>query len=336
MSKWLMIIFFVLITGNSLFAQQNNLEIKGSGNNLFVEHVVLPKESFYSIGRMYNVNPKELASFNHLKLQSGLGIGDNLKIPLTKNNFLQTGKAANTEALVPVYHKVESGETLYRLGVNYNKVALASLKKWNHLQSDAVSVGTAMIVGYLKVDKQSSLAKGKTTVSNEVAVVPQAEEKPAEKAPETIAHPDPSAKDKELPKTEKTETTVTQPEAAKTSATTVSTGSKADFSGGYFKNLYDQQTASKSAISKSGSAGVFKSTSGWQDGKYYCFNNEATPGTVLKITNNATGKSVYAKVLDAIPDIKQNAGLALIISNAAADELGSGENKFDCVWSYAK
>jgi hypothetical protein len=45
---------------------------------------------------------------------------------------------------------------------------------------------------------------------------------------------------------------------------------------------------------------------------------------------------VYAKVLDAIPDIKQNSGLAIVISNAAAEELGAGENKFDCVVSYAK
>jgi len=337
MSKWLMIVFFTFITSNFLFAQQNNLEIKGTGNNLSVEHIVSPKESFYSIGRMYNVNPKELASFNHLKLQSGLGIGDHLKIPLDKNNFLQTGNAAEGEVLIPVYHTVQSGETLYRLGVNYNKVALASLKQWNHLQSDAVNVGTPMIVGYLKVDKaQSSLANAQTNVSNEVAVTPQKEEKPVEKTPEVIAQSAPEQKDPEPVKPEKTETTITQPEPAKTTVTTINTKGNINFSGGYFKNLYDQQTANKSAVSKSGNAGVFKSTSGWQDGKYYCFNNDAAPGTVLKVTDNATGKSVYAKVLDAIPDIKQNAGLSIVISNAASEELGVGENKFDCSINYAK
>ena len=337
MSKWMMIIFFTFITGNFLFAQQNNLEIKGTGNNIFVEHTVLPKESFYSIGRMFNVNPKELASFNHLKLQSGLGIGDILKIPLNKNNFVQTGKATNTEALIPVYHTVESGETLYRLGVNYNKVPLASLKKWNHLQSDAVTVGTPMIVGYLKVNKsQSSLADGKTNVSNEVAVTSPTEEKPAEKATETIAHPAPTEQEPEDVKTDKPQATVSQPEPATTVTNSETTKISGSLSGGYFKNLYNQQTTEKPAVSKTGSAGVFKSTSGWQDGKYYCFNNEAAPGTVIKVTDNATGKSVYAKVLDAIPDIKQNSGLAVIISNAAAQELGVGENKFDCSFSYAK
>ncbi|HEY9362546.1 MAG TPA: hypothetical protein VIQ00_04745, partial [Chitinophagaceae bacterium] len=67
-----------------------------------------------------------------------------------------------------------------------------------------------------------------------------------------------------------------------------------------------------------------------------CFNNEAAPGTILKVTDNATGKSVYAKVLDAIPDIKQNEGLALVLSNAAAEELGSGESTFECALSFVK
>jgi hypothetical protein len=180
------------------------------------------------------------------------------------------------------------------------------------------------------------LANGKTNVSNEVAVTSPIEEKPAEKATETIARPAPSDKEQEAIKTEKPEATVSQPAPVTTVTGSETTKISGNLSGGYFKNLYNQQTTEKPAISKTGSAGVFKSTSGWQDGKYYCFNNEAAPGTVIKVTDNATGKSVYAKVLDEIPDIKQNSGLAVIISNAAAQELGIGENKFDCSFSYAK
>ena len=337
MSKWLMIIFFTFITSNFLYAQQNNLEIQGTGNDLYIEHTVSAKESFYSIGRMFNVNPKELASFNHLKLTSGLNIGENLKIPLDKSNFLQEGKATNKEALIPVYHIVSPAETLYRLGVNYNKVPLASLKKWNHLQSDAVSVGVPMIVGYLKVDKAlSSLASAKTNVPNEVAIAPQKEEKPAAKTAEQTVTTAPSPVDSEPVKTEKNETSVSTPQEPKSTVTTVASQSNINFSGGYFKNLFMQQSANKASTADAGSAGVFKSTSGWQDGKYYCFNNEAAPGTILKVTNNATGKSVYAKVLDAIPGIKQNAGLVLVISNAAAEELGAKDAKFDCLITYAK
>ena len=83
-----------------------------------------------------------------------------------------------------------------------------------------------------------------------------------------------------------------------------------------------------------GTAGVFKSTSGWEDGKYYCLQNNAAQGAIVKITNPATGKSIYAKVLDVMPDLKQNNNLAIRISNAAADALGAGAANFECEINY--
>jgi hypothetical protein len=109
-----------------------------------------------------------------------------------------------------------------------------------------------------------------------------------------------------------------------------------DFKGGRFKSDFDQQVRNGASVSEAGEAGLFKSTSGWDDGKYYCLHNASTPGTIVKITNTNSGKTVYAKVLDQIPDIKQNAGLLVRISNAAAEELGAGDAKFDCTLSYSK
>ena len=337
MSKWYLAFIFTIITSNFLFAQQNNLEIKGTGANLSVTHTVVPKESFYSVARMYNVNPKEIAAYNQIQMVNGLKVGQDLKIPLGRNNFTQTGSKLKKEALIPVYHTIEPGETLYRLGVNYNKVSLASLKKWNHLQSDDVSVGTPMIVGYLKVDKAlSSLANIKTEPAAQVAIAPKKEEKPVEKKPEVVVNATPAEREPASAKTENVAKTTTQTNENKVAPITANTKSNIGSPGGYFKNLYNQQNENKTPADNNGSAGVFKSTSGWQDSKYYCFSNDATPGTILKVTNNATGKSVYAKVLDAIPDIKQNSGLSIVISNSAAEELGAGENKFDCMVSFAK
>ncbi|HSQ44940.1 MAG TPA: LysM peptidoglycan-binding domain-containing protein [Ginsengibacter sp.] len=329
MVKWVSIFLAIFFISNVSFAQKSGLVIEGTTPNLYLIHKVIPKENFYSIGRMYNVSAKELASYNNLQFQNGLSVGESLKIPLTENNFLQSGSAGSGEALIPVYHSVQPKEGLYRVSINFNKVPLTSLKKWNHMQSDAVSVGTPLIVGYLKVNKNESALANK-------AVRPDVAGNDSNPQPiPPVVNPDrlQPVKVPDADKQEKKE--VIQTEEPKVTVTTVNTKSNINFSGGFFKKLYDDQAGKKSPVSASGTAGTFKSTSGWQDGKYYCFNNDAPPGSVIKITDNATNKSVYAKVLDAIPDIKQNTGLTIIISNAAAEELGSGD-KFDCALSYVK
>lgn len=337
MSRWFMLFLFTVISANFLYAQQNNFEIKGSGINRYIEHTVSPKESFFSVGRMYNVSAKELAAFNRLKMEEGLKIGEVLRIPLNKTNFTQTGVRAKTEVNVPVYHTVEAGETLYRLGINYNKVSLASLKRWNHLRTNELVAGTPIIVGFLKVDKiQSSLANHRFEPATQVAEVPQEVIKHEENKQQETAKGSPEVKEIEPAKPENNAPSTTQSNENTITIAPVNTNSTNNRSGGYFINLYNRQNQNKSSVDKNGIAGVFKSTSGWQDGKYYCFNNDASAGTVLKITDNVTGKSVYAKVLDVIPDIKQNEGLSIVISNAAADALGAGDNKFDCVVSVGK
>jgi LysM repeat protein len=334
MSKWFIALFFTISANGFLFAQQS-LEIKGVSPNLYLEHIVAPKETFYSVARLYNSSPRELAAYNHLSLQSGLQIGQILKIFLDKNNFTQSGVKAKNEALIPVYHTIASGETLYRLGVNYNKVPLPSLKKWNHLSSDEVTVGTPMVVGYLKVDKtQSALAQQSVTPPAQVTTTQVKTETPSVKPTEVTAENTSAVKDP-APKTETPVTTTAVNDPVIGVAPVINKGNS-NPSEGYFKNLYDQQIANKTLVFQNGSAGVFKSTSGWQDGKYYCFYNDAAPGSILKIINSMTRESVYAKVLDAIPDIKQNVGLLVVISNAAANGLGVGEDKFPCTISYVK
>ncbi len=330
MIKWVSIFLVVFFIVNVSFAQKGKLIIEGTSPNLYLVHIVEPKENFYSIGRLYNVTAKDLASYNNLQFENGLSVGKSIKIPLTKNNFLQSGTKADGEALIPVYHPLQPKEGLYRTSINYNKVPLASIKKWNHLQSDDVSSGTPLIVGYLKVNKaESAFATKGVNAVTDVAVTKEPETKPIPVAP-VVAEPMPPVKKPDADQGKRDVAIVTAPQA--TEQKTIATGTSA---GGYFKKLYDDQVAAKPPVDATGSASIFKSTSGWQDGKYYCFNNDAPVGAIIKVTDTLTNKSVYAKVLDAIPDIKQNDGLTIIISNAAAEELGATD-KFDCTLSYVK
>jgi rare lipoprotein A (peptidoglycan hydrolase) len=221
-------------------------------------------------------------------------------------------------------------EGLYRVSMTYNKVPLDVLKKWNKLSGDAVSTGTKLIVGYLKVSKDQSPLASQAINNSSVVVTKTTEQKKTKttEPKEVITKTDDTKKVKEVPPP-------INPPKDNTPAQ-IKTSGTINFNGGKFKGLYNDQAKNKSTVIESGSAATFKTTSGWQDGKYYCFHNTATPGTIVKVTNNATGKSIYAKVLDAIPDIKQNSGLLLRLSNSAAEELGATDSKFDCQISYAK
>ncbi len=310
---------------NSSSAQDKLLVVEGTSTNLYITHTVAPKENYYSVGRMYNVSPKELAPYNDLTFEKGFSLGQVIKIPLGPNNFSQGDAPAENEVLVPVYHITKPKEGLYRVSVSYNKVPMDALKKWNRLSGDAVGAGTKLIVGFLKVSKEQSPLASQAMHINpaDFTVKKTDDKKPLVKKEEKITEPQP----KEI------KHVINEKPVDINSARTTGT---INFNGGKFKSHYNDQIKNRTLENEFGSAAIFKTTSGWQDGKYYCFHNTAEPGTIIKVTNNTNGKVVYAKVLDAIPDIKQNTGLLIRISNSAADELGVTDNKFDCSISYAK
>ncbi len=332
--------FFLLILlyiPSCLLAQNKVLKVEGSSPNLYLLHTIAAKENFYSIGRLYNVSPKDqLAPFNKLSLEKSLNPGQQLKIPLVTGNFLQSGKAAADESLIPIYYTVADKEGLYRISTNHNKVPIESIKQWNHLKGESLNTGSNLIIGYLKV-KTSLSALAENASNPPVVVAPIVDPiKPAKTGGEPVNGTEPLPPVKkpdpvpvvitptpEPPKTVK----VNQPLPSETMK-----GTGDNFNGGYFKSLYSETNL----VKETGTAAVFKSNSGHDDGKYYCLHNAAQPGTIIKITNNANGKTIFAKVLDMIPDIKQNNGLLIRISNAGADILGLTDGKFECSISYSK
>jgi LysM repeat protein len=297
-----------LITVLCAHAQSDELIVQGQTGGLYLEHAVVAKETWYSVGRMFNVDPKALATYNHLTFAKPLVIGQVMRVPLSAVNFSQDGKKMATESLVPVFHIVQEKEWLYRVSVNHNKVPIPVLEKWNHVTGDQVHAGLHLIVGYLKVKTSlSALAKGGVAPgAGAVPVVSDTVARPAPRPVSATAVPTP----------------VASPVASVSSPTP-------HFNGGRFKADF-----SDGGKSISGQAGTFKSSSGWQDGKYYALINNVAVGAIVKITDQATGKSVYAKVLGQLPEMKESAGLMIRLSNAAAAELGEGDGKFGVGVSY--
>jgi len=287
-------------------SQTGDLEIKNSDKGFYLEHKVIAKENFYSIGRLYNVHPRFIAAFNSLDMNKGLNLGQVLRIPLTDSNFSQRVNKGT-----PVYYRAGDKENLGRVGAA-NKVPVENLRSWNNLSGDNLSSGKKLIVGFLTSGELASLKETEIKTDKPVDVKEdESKVKKDEAKTNTIVKEE----------TKKTEPIYAQvKEEIKT----------ADIEEGFFKSFFNQQIKIKPVSrEETVTSGIFKTIYGWRDKKYFMLIDKVEPGTIVKITNPSNNKVVYAKVLYGMEGIRQNLGLDIRISNAAADALGiSDTDKF--------
>ena len=261
MKKLIRYICFVFALMITITVSAQEYIIKNEAGKLYLEHKVAAKEGLYGIGRNYNVHPADLAAYNSMDINKGLSLGQVLKVPLTENNFSQS-----TSTGTAVYYQVGVKEGLYRVGENAN-VPIENIKKWNKLTNENVSVGTKLIVGYMiSGDPTQAVAKAEekpvvpivpvVIVKEEKKVEPKVEPKKEIVKPEVV-------KVKEEVKQEAKAEYVKQ-ELIKTITNKIS-------GNGYFKNEFESQIKEQSQNKElTVTSSIFKTVSGWQDGKY-CF-----------------------------------------------------------------
>lgn len=103
---------------------------------LWSYHVVQPGDNTRSLAKAYQVPEDTLRSANNLT-DNQLAAGDLIRIPI----HFYLGD------LEPVIHRVEIGDTLYKIAHEYN-VTLAQLLEWNEIESmDMIEAGQSLIVG---------------------------------------------------------------------------------------------------------------------------------------------------------------------------------------------
>ncbi len=302
-------------------------------------HTVGPKETLFSIGREYQVHPRELAEFNNIPFETSLTIGQVLKIPSKKTmqpvstatavktevtsspnkekNSQFTAEKTNNVRYTPIYHIVKKQENLFQIRMQYNKVPMDSLKKWNNLSSDAVNEGMNLIVGYKKINDNNSVEKVTATEqdNNKKTNVPAKKEQDFFSKRASDFEKDNSISYEEDFQ-EKIKKTPSVPE-------------------GFFKTAFENQSSSKTSLKEEiGKLASFKSTSGWDDSKYYCLYNNAPAGVIVRITHVKNQKVIYAKVLDTMPDLEQNKGITIRLSRAGAEQLDATNDKFEVNIAY--
>lgn len=209
--------------------------------------------------------------------------------PIVKQGvWLPVGKQLLDEKCVDciaVFYTVHPKENLFSIGKMFGSQAAVVLQQINRLKNTKLSVGQQLVVGYLP--------KALFTV------------------PDTAAPP--------------VGISMTLPTSPIPPQTEVATILKEQWpeltytGNGFFAKEWQDALLTKQLV---GAVHLFKSASGWDDGKFYLLTDKVAIGAVVKVSLLGTNKYIIAKVLGGLPNIQQNKGLIGRVNSAAFAMLG--------------
>jgi LysM repeat protein/ABC-type branched-subunit amino acid transport system substrate-binding protein len=152
-------------------------------------HLVQPKETLYSLSKLYNVTIDELKAANGDLLKEGLKIGQNIKIPSSGNKQITTVTKPVEVEKVPVkespkvvapkvesptvetatsgYHIIEPKETKYGISKKYG-MTIAELERLNPQIANDFPIGLKLVVsGNVPAPATTVTTKPSIATSNE-------------------------------------------------------------------------------------------------------------------------------------------------------------------------
>ncbi len=366
---WIIFSFFTI----AVSAQDRLVVSSGIGTSLYVTKVIKNPQLLSSLAEQYNVPLMVISRLNNIDSKSNLFKGEEIKIPLSKDNFIQRNIIGKYQ---PVFHIFKAGDNLAKISFRYNKLNIDSIKHWNILPDDIVVDSKALIIGFISNTKSIYSSAGYQAIAYDTLPNPNVfdaakfgpKELKGEIRPVPIPVPQPPAvlpiAKNMIPVTDISANTNAGKEIGKavnpafnttSSLNTTPFGTRkplliaptlvqteGDFSyrprsndEGYFAHTYYQRIKDRAYQAITGDAAIFKTISGWNDRKFYVLINEIIPGTIVRITA-ANKKSICAKVLGPLSETKGAAGLAIRMNNAAAAALNIFDQRFIVTITYVE
>ena len=152
-------------------------------------HIVEPKETLFSIARIYNVSVQDLASINEQELRAGLRIGMKIILPNKKKTIDGNARIINAET---IFHVVEPKETKYSISKKYG-ISVAQLETQNPETVNALIIGTKLAINTKQInplsDKEElmvALAEKQVALEKTKAIVSENEKLKAEKSATSV------------------------------------------------------------------------------------------------------------------------------------------------------
>lgn len=275
----------------------DSVGVENQDGKKIILHKLDPKDSYYSIGRRYNIKPNLIIQYN---TNASLRVGNVIKVP-TELPFVSASpqpQVASTTtgnaAVGATEYKVSAGETLYAIS-----------KRFNIKVEDIIS--------------QNSL-KSNNLVPGQILQIKSA-------AP-TVAAPVNAPVSTPAPAVVQQNTATTYP--AKRDSTIVSQTDSATAERRLPSNRYGiTERSEKGVATYMDNAGL-----GLDPNKKLVLHRTAPIGTVLKITNPMTNRTTFAKVVGSFTDNESTKDVVIVLTKSAADALGALDKRFHVNISY--
>ncbi len=317
------VIFLLLISLQAMAQRSDSLFVKQGESGWVIRHKIKAGETVFSLARKYHVPPAMLADFNNINYQQQLAPDSRISIPTGAYNIV-VSKPDQANDIRPIYFRVDEDENLHRIARNTG-VSQRTIQQWNNLYDTDISEGQVLQVGWLLYDAtQMPDTRSNMPVNSNVATIPARKDdmKPAK----VVKVPQPQIQIQRQVQRDTVYVSDTDTIAA-IETDTIPDG----------EQLYMEQTNNgEDVVYEKGPAVFFRRAGKSTNGIFFAFHNTAPRGTIIKVTNPGTGKSVYAKVIGAVPGTASYHKAIAGVSSDARAALGVGDQKAWCELRYAK
>jgi len=288
--------FSILSYAASASSLKDSIGIENLSGKKVILHKIEPKETYYSLSRRYNIAPKKIMDFNN---NVPLGIGSVIKIP-TEQDF------AVTKPPVVFGNKSNIGSTPQESSKNGNK------KETTHVvQAKETLYGIAskynMRVDDLKL--LNNLTGNNLTVGQTLKVLVN----------ETVSL-----------KPEVVTNSQGKPEIVRNTPPVQETPNRIKYidSTDSGENVNIQRNRYGITEKNEKGVAVYINDENLGNAKSYALHSIAPIGTIVKITNPMTNRSVFAKVVGKYTENETTKDVIIVINKAVADALGALDKRF--------
>lgn len=274
-----------------------------------VEHRVDKGDNLFLLSRKYHVPPALLADMNETNFQATLNEGSIIYIPVGPYNQAKS-EPGNRFDVRPLYYQVRKYDNLFRLA-HLAGVPQRKLQEWNAMPDNYIEEGKRLFVGWILFNTSNA------PIADTVSVTDNSRQR----AGKNVS----AVNDKGQVKP-----------GSEVTVITLRKGKKIDTIP-EIEQKYRSQTNNEEIVSEEKGTAVFYEDKGKLGGTntYFAFHNTAKPGTIIKVYNPGTDKTIFVKVLGPIPTTKMYHNSVIGISDGAKDALLVTEEKAWCELKYA-